>query len=327
MKLVRLALLYFDKGESALFNKNWAISIEEDVTIESKTIRSTENPIEHKKCLLVIATIELSQFPEKDENNVIIVPNNERIKLEQSIEKLANIIAIAERCSRIISSPSPCVAFSISDAEDEIWLKNSKGIQTNRTAIPCAMPHFEINEKVLNLLSDRADGAALLAEALSSNHAGNKYREYTRLFECAFRMSIPQIEKKLSQFLEDANLGYTRAEVKKWIEYRHGLIHADGKKANQIVLESDVRKYIPRMEQAAYDVLFNKRNWGSASKERIENWKPDVALTNAHADISFTKGKPLDMRFQAFDEFQVFPLDLNGVITQLPVTYWSKWAT
>ena len=88
-----------------------------------------------------------------------------------------------------------------------------------------------------------------------------------RLFESGFALEFSQMAKKLTQFLNPA-FGYTRSEIASWIEMRDPLTHADGKRSDLILLDSDVRKVTQRMEQAAYDVLFNKQMWRDRSRSR-----------------------------------------------------------
>jgi len=325
MVLYRLAMLYFDKKELSAFKDGWSFSAG-DMTIETRLIGKSAVPHGDKKRFLVFSSKPLSTLPPLVDNRIVEIPTIEREQLEGLIEFMANIISLTERCSRTISSPSPCVALKADNEQEENWLSACGGIKTNRTAVPFAQNPIEINEEIIRLLSTRVDGVAILAEALASRHAGNKYREFIRLFELAFKLSSSTIEKKLSQFLDESNLGYSRDEVSTWLNFRHGSMHADGKKSTQLVLEADVIKFIPRMEQAAYDVLFNKAEWGVASKERVSNYKVPVATTNSKADLLITRGKPVHLSIQAFDEFQVYPLDLGAEINSLPDSLWSKWA-
>jgi hypothetical protein len=324
MKIARLAMLYLDKEDASSFKKDWKIVLGE-VTVKSIKIGKSQDSIKKSRVMLQ-ASIELPKMPLKTKDGIICVPEQERKKTEHVIEMVSNFISIIEKCSRSISSPSPCLAFIPSNEKELEWLDDSSGIFSNRNSISGAYSEIEFGETILAVLLDRMDGAALMAEALASSHSGNKYREFIRLFECAFQQSSTQVERKLSQFLAGSELGYTREEIKIWLSYRHGAMHADGKKTNEIVLESDVKAYIPRMQQAAYDVLFNKKTWGNSSRERADNLPHIVATSNDENDLVITQGSTPTFHVQMFDDFQVYPMDLNAFINVLPDGLWSKWA-
>lgn len=172
-------------------------------------------------------------------------------------------------------------------------------------------------------LRDRLVGVAMMAEALSTNHPVGRYRELLRLFEYAFAMTLSQAEKKLAQFLEGADLGYTRAEVKEWLEKRHGSIHGDQKKTSELVMEADVRHFLARMEQAAHDVLLNKVVWHSPSTERRTVLPHYVATTDREGkDFRLTRGRDAKLVTQVMDPFGSYPVDMGGIITSPPSEWW-----
>jgi len=323
MKIARLAMLHLDKKDAPSFKKDWEIVLGE-VTVKSIKIGKSQDAIKKSRVMLQ-ASIEIQGVPIKNKDGIIYAPDHERKKAEHVIEMVSNFISIIEKCKRSISSPHPCLAFIPSNKEELEWLDDSSGIYSNKSSVSGAYSEIEFGETILSVLLDHTDGAALMAEALSSNHSGNKYREFIRLFECAFKLSSSQVENKLSQFLAGSKLGYTKEEIKVWLSYRHGAMHADGKKTDEIVLESDVKSYIPRMEQAAYDVLFNKKIWGNSSRERADNLPHIVATLNEKNGLVITKGSTPTFQVQMFDDFQVYPMDLNAVINNLPDGLWSKW--
>jgi len=169
---------------------------------------------------------------------------------------------------RTILSPHPSVALLPEGDNERKWIEESTGIISKRSAVPDAIFRIELNEKMLECLSDRLDGVALLAEMLSHTHSTGKYHELIRFFECAFQLSPTKMDKKLSQFLRKSGLGYDRDEVKTWLEIRNAATHADRKNDKNFVVELDVTKFIPRMEQAAYDVLLNKVKWRDRSQDK-----------------------------------------------------------
>ena len=191
--------------------------------------------------------------------------------------------------------------------------------------IPSTFFRLKLDTDLLEAVSDRRDGVALLSEALANNHATGKYREFIRFFERAFGLKISQLHKKLSQFLEKSDLGYKHDEIKNWISFRNEATHADNN--NALVFESDVLKLIPRMEQAAYDILLNKKNWGMRSQERREIWRPKAATLNDCKSMYVTKGDSTKAVMQLFDDFQSYIFYFQGAIKHLlSKTVWSKWA-
>jgi hypothetical protein len=146
-----------------------------------------------------------------------------------------------------------------------------------------------------------------------------------RLFERAFALSPSQFEKKLSQFLQGADLGYDRSEVKQWVELRNPATHANDLTRDHIVLESHVRPVIARLEQAAYDVLFNKKTWAEPSRERRTQWRPDVATIAAKNAVRITKGQGADFTVQILDPFEAFLYDPVFHLPRLPENLWSSW--
>jgi len=167
-------------------------------------------------------------------------------------------------------------------------------------------------------------GVALMAEAHSHRLASGRFREYVRLFESGFAMQFSQMSRKLHQFLHPA-FGYTRAEIVSWIELRDPLTHADGKRTNIILLDGDVRKVTQRMEQAAYDVLFNKAIWHEWSQSRRDLWRPSGLTTSVSADLVIRQGSEGSFTFQVFDEFGVFPRDLQCILSPPPEEWWCKF--
>jgi hypothetical protein len=323
MKLIRLVMLYFHTEDNDQLPKNWAVSIN-DVNVSSQKIGNAPE-IKNKQRQLVFASIKLGKLPDKTDNNAIILQEEERRRTEHAIEAVANMFSIAERCQREISSASPCVAFQPENNDELNWLESSSGILVERDAMPDARFRLKLDDELVKSLSDRLDGVALLAEALAHKHATGKYHEFVRLYERAFLLPVAQLEKKLSQFLTGANLGYTRDEIKRWIQFRHPSIHADMKISQNLTLETDVTRYIPRMEQSAYDLLLNKNIWRDRGTERRNIWKPDIATTSSKYDLQLTQGKGAEFQFHVFDEFKAYPLDLNGILSPLPRGFWSKW--
>ena len=275
--------------------------------------------------ILVTAGVDLSKRPELNEEGLVIVPEGPLKQLETLIETSANLIAVSERCKRSISSPIPSIAFLPEDQKIREWLDSTNGILLTRTGI-VGMSGLRIDSDTLaRMCSDRPDGAALLAEALAHDHPTGKFHELLRVFERAFRSTSSKLVTPLAEFLAGADMmGYTAAEVNRWLTVlRHPATHADTRPG--FVLESDIRPVIPRMMQAAYDVLFNKSIWRSPSSQRRELWHPPTGTTADSFDIYLTPGEALQMDAEILDEVGSYPISLNATLPELPPEIWAKW--
>ena len=177
---------------------------------------------------------------------------------------------------------------------------------------------------VLDSLVDRLDGVALLAEATAHGHLVGQFHEYVRLFERAFALGSSKLCNPLARFLKDANQGYTHAEVRKWlIDLRHPATHADQRES--FVLEGDIRPVIHRIEQAAYEVLFNKKAWRNSSFARRTVWCPTAKLVSADPlQHEVVAQNACTLTAQLLDHYGSYPLDLTAGIDTLPQGWWAK---
>lgn len=316
MKLVRLATLYFEPAPKQ--RRSWSLCMGE---VKVQTMGSWDP--EGKLRLLVAAEIPLAEPPLLTADGLVVVPEEQRRQTEAAIETAANIIAVTERCKRSISSPMPFMALVPEDLESRSWLDGANGFISNLRTVPGVRLRIEVDEAILDSLKDRLDGVALLAEALSHGHAMGKFHEFLRLFERAFKLSSSKLVEPLAQFLTGASQGYTLKEVTRWVvELRHPATHADWRL--NFFTESDVRPVIRRMEQAAYDVLFNKAKWRSLSVKRRNIWSPPAGTVADSADLFVVQGSEPSLEFQLLDDFGSYPLDLSAGIDVLPEGWWSK---
>jgi hypothetical protein len=95
-------------------------------------------------------------------------------------------------------------------------MASPKRLRPGNTAV---YGHHLESPTIWPLLADRADGAALLAEALAAGHPSNAFREYVRLFERAFRAPPARLSSLLVATLDD-RLDYSDEEVSEWMELR-----------------------------------------------------------------------------------------------------------
>ena len=318
MKLLRLAILTF-KPKPEQDWRSWHLRTD---GVELATLWADE-PTDSELSLFVGATANLSERPPLNEDGFVIIPEEPLKDAEAVIEASANLIAVSERCNRTVSSPLPSIGFIPEDEESREWLDSTNGILWGVHGI-AGMSGLSIDpDTTLKLASDRLDGAALLAEALSHTHPTGKFHELVRLFERAFRLGPHSLVQPLREFLAGADMGYTLEEIKHWLEVlRHPATHAD--RRLEFVLESDVRPVIPRMTQAAYDVLFNKEDWRNPSPKRREVWRPTSGTRSASSDLFIVRGTPAVIETQAIDEVGSYPMHLGVTLNweRMPPQWW-----
>ncbi len=130
----------------------------------------------------------------------------------------------------------------------------------------------------ITLLGDRSTGTKLLAQGLSTGHSIGRFLSFCQLFENAFAAQLDQLGSELAIFLEGSNFGYGSDEAQRWLKIRGSAAHGDLKRAKMIANEYQVSHLIDRMQQAAYDVLMNKKYWQDADVSRRHKWCPSTAL-------------------------------------------------
>ena len=319
MKLLRFALLTFDPPPKKW--REWVLKTDEG-HIQTEWARELETG---KLTLFVIAAIELLEKPAVNEDGLVIIPDGPLKQAETLIESSANLVAVSERCKQSISSPVPSVAFLPEDQETREWLDNTNGFFHGGGEIVRVGGLRVDSDTTIKLSSDRPDGVALLAEALAHEHPTGMFHELLRVFERAFHRSSSKLVEPLAEFLNGSNMDYSRDEVNRWLtELRHPATHAD-KKA-EFVLESDIRPVIPRMVQAAYEVLFNKDSWRTPSPQRREVWRPPAGICGEPSTLFKTPEAEVKIELEWFDEVGSYPRNLNCDIGRaLPPEMWAKW--
>jgi hypothetical protein len=314
MKLVRLVIVSFEPYPED--REGWRFEAG-SVTVEAFVAWKNGR----KTTVAVSATIALQTAPEITEDGLIIVPEEPRRETEEAIESVVALIAISAGSRRRIASLSPHVAFVPSDGDSASALSAASGITVDPISIPSM--EADISITTLNQLQDRIDGVLLLAEALASTHASGRYHELIRFFERAFRSNYKQLPQHLTHFLSRSDLGYTAAEVRKWIdELRDPLAHGG---RDTLVLESDVSLLINRIEQAAYDVLFNKVDWRTPSAKRRDLWTPASGTASEDpSEIFVTKGRAAVLTGTLYDPFGAYPIDLHHSLPEaaIPAEWW-----
>jgi hypothetical protein len=314
LALVRLALVTFAPAPPSW--RQWGMQAGE-IKIAPISIWPEEDGLK----ILLAATYPLKHLPKVTKENLVVLPQRQRTAAEEAIEIAANLIAVAQGCRRQIASPTPCVVLVATDQTGGSWLADRDGVlEGSPIATMSTDEQIDLDEAALNALADRLDGVALLVEALAHDHAMGKFRDLMRLFERAFALAPRRLAAPVTSFL-DTRFGYTKEEVAVWFEkFRDPATHADSR--NDFLLETDVRPVVGRMEQAAVDVLFNKRDWRDASTARRELWQPNTGTTDDKGNVFLTKGAAARLQAQLLDEHGAFPLDLTGIISRPPAEWW-----
>jgi hypothetical protein len=241
----------------------------------------------------------------------ILVPDGLRGKLEEALEAVADLLAVTHQCGRSIASVLPYVAIEPLDDEARQWLSTASAIRAGEDTVPDRMKHALDLNAVVPLLADRLDGASLLAESLCQDHPTGKLHEFMRLFERAFLEDAGDVCRDLLvEFLGPLRQGYDRAEIDCWLRLRHRATHADRRR--KFAVERDTRPVVNRMEQAAFDVLFNKEKWSDPGTTRRKVFNPTYGSLSAHVLKMFkTPEAVVLMSFSFFDGFSTYPLDLR----------------
>ncbi len=273
---------------------------------------------------LATARVPLKFRPKRTADRYVVVPDRERRTATAALETASHLLALSLGCRRELSSPNPYVAFEGESDEERSWLDESAGLLGGLDGVAQhSLNHrLELNPSILAGLTDRWDGVALMSEANSAGYATGSFMEYIRLFERAFRMAAPVLGASLAAFL-DPRFGYSADEINHWTAHLRGsAAHADQRR--EFLLESDVRPYVARIKQAAWDVLLNKETWRDPSSSRRAIWNPDGATVSSNGDIVVVQhSTPPALVGQLVDRWQEYPLDLETRV-QAPDSWWPS---
>jgi hypothetical protein len=208
----------------------------------------------------------------------IRLPDAPREAAERALSEMGGVLGLLSEAPWTLSSPRPYLMVSAESDEERETLRATKRIVLPPWR-PAPAMHGQGLRQPLNvsqLLSDRPDGVLLLGAATGAGRGVAKLHELFRVFENGFGTAGGTLLGPLTTFLQsypDWDLEYSRDEVRHWsFELRHPATHADLKWSTRIAYDSDVERYLYRIEQAAYDVLFNKENWNRSDCRRLMRW-------------------------------------------------------
>jgi hypothetical protein len=254
------------------------------------------------------ATIALSSSARTFDVEVVREP---RRQLEAALETFVRLLAVDCRGRHRVASPGQCLGLHHED-----WAKVAhlaqlpvKGLKLGSRMAMTGSAGI-LSQVKIDVLMDREDGLALVAEALNARTATGRYLHLVRLFERAFGMRFGRLVKPLDNFLSGSPHIFTRTELQQWVQARGPSIHADRRDA--IYLEADLRPFVDRMTEAAYDVLLNKRTWRDANVARRDIWRPPTGSAGSGADMFLTQGMEAQFRFHVVDYFGSYSALLAG---------------
>lgn len=287
----------------------------------TKVLNTWKSEKETKVLLAGVSRIQTP--PEVDSEGQLTVPLEARIAAERAIETYADLVAISECTKRQIASALPWVALLPKDDEAVKWLSDKSGFAGLLVSQPSFLNQIP-HSALVKVCTDRMDGVKLLAEALSTESPTGRMHECVRLFELAFRTAGTRLVGPLAQFLAGAGMGYSQIEVDLWLnDVRNKATHADLNKQSNFILSGEVRPYVVRMQQAAFDVLFNKETWRTHSPMRRQVWTPDSFVSSStNQAVQIKKGSTVPMVSQMLDSFGAYPLDLSAAIKPIPSNWW-----
>jgi hypothetical protein len=292
-----------------------------EATVGGANIRTTSVVTIDGKPAGVVTLASVPTETPVPERGSITIPSDSRREAESALEAIAALLAIDRRATHVLSSPMPFVGF-VSDDDPAADLDGLKVDARATRGIAEGIGEVGLMQGThLAALRDRLDGVSLLGEALNQRTGLGEYLQLMRLFERAFRLGPFALARPLASFLETGQHRHSGAEVAQWADARGAAAHAD--RRDMFLLTSDVRPFISRMREAAYDVLLNKAAWRSPAPDRRSQWRAGSGSSDPIGGIFVTQGKEANLRLQIFDGFAAYPLVLTGAFDDvLPEAAW-----
>lgn len=206
------------------------------------------------------------------------VPRGFTSTAERALSEASNLLAISCQAQHDVFSPRPYIFLEPETEEERLVMQETSRVTLPplRPGGPAQGPGGQQGALYSGLLADRPHGIALLGAALAAGHGVAKLHELVRVFESAFAVSGNRLVDPLTDFLRSYptwRVGYTRGEVRRWVkDLRDPATHADLRISKTVLLDPDVESDIQRIEQAAYDVLLNKKAWNAVDATRLQRW-------------------------------------------------------
>lgn len=318
MKIIKIITVTFEKIPKKLENFQ---HLTNDTLIKFHSIYKTEKE-EH-----LIFTAELNGIDFNIESDTIKIHENIINKVNKNLEDVINLISLSQNTGKNISSTKPSVFLESENLNDTAILQKIKRISFNKL-VNLARQNIEHTfdlDFCLNNFNDRLDGVKIYSEANSTKTSSGKFREYIRLFEKGFKSSNSGLIKPLSDFLLSyTKLNYDKSEIENWINMRNKSIHANCK--DGFLIEREIISLIPRLEQAAIDILFNKSNWGNRSINRRNLFEFKRGIKDSNNNIFLPPLSNENLHLMFFDESKTFPINLKANFDQkkIPRNWWYQ---
>lgn len=249
------------------------------------------------------------------------IPDAERLRAEHALSLAASTLAILTQRRFDAYSPRPFMYLEPISPEDREMLSSGPiTIPEGQQGSVSVAPGVTLST-IAALPTDRPQGVAILGAALGSAHGMAKLHQLVRLFENCFGRPGGELIKPLHRFLNSYpghDLQYSKPEVALWVKgLRDASAHADLTKSQQVLMDPDVEPHLVRAEQAAYDVLFNKKSWLSkdATREmRLHFPTMSGALPSSIFTTVGTAWISTISMFGSLDHFGAFRLDESTAI-------------
>lgn len=265
--------------------------------------------------ILVQATTTFVAGP-LDEKGELAIPDATLALVDDAIREYADLLSVVYQCQRLIKSPSPHVAVRADDKTDRALLDNAIGIAAPASLRPrvSLIPELRPDAGYELLITERLDGVAMLADAMSEGTSSARARELFRFFERAFRRGPAAAGTCLAQFMSSGESArrLDDEEVRHWfLTLRSRLTHAD--RQDEYARSREVDPHLARMEVAAYDVLFNKMTWRDPDVSRRD---PGLPLRGAIArdGAAVIAADGTNVRGTWLDAHGTFALDFNATV-------------
>jgi hypothetical protein len=232
--------------------------------------------------------------------------------LEEGLEAFANLIAVSTGHGVRMASPLPEVFFSEVSQSDRDYLNRASGLALTGRSLSGALWTVPFDATLARALADREDGAALIAEALSSTTPSGRFRDLLRVMERAFGLGPFSLVEPVSEFLTYFDvLEYSEAEVSEWLTVlRHLITHAD--RRDEFALSRDLLPVLNRVQTAAYDILLNKATWRDAGIDRRRTWHPPCGVLADNTTVVIVQGSEFVSEMTILDAFGSYPVDLSA---------------
>lgn len=334
LTLVRLAVLYVESVPEGLKEVGFRqgeceVRIDREQELDERR-QLTCGGAKHR--LLLAAYRKLEEFPTTSEDGHLEIPEQARTECERALETYARTLSVCIHSPFGLASPWPPIVLIPETDEERKRLNETAGLRYG------AQHHSEhhvpipFNADTLEQLQDRMDGVFLLSEAIRHG-----YLDYVRLFERAFRASGKRLGDLLYAFLQTSGRSYTRDTVRRWTKYlRDARVHADREKPYKaqyhvdsgmtFALSAQVGQYAGAIREAAYDVLFNKKEWGTSCSSRRSGLGFIPVSSDETGNPLIYRGLPVSVKVHMADAYGVFAADPDTVLNveQLSDSVWSQ---